>query len=59
MGQTSISHLHVELTNGITLEGDEIYWQNLDWDELKNSNALVMDSAGIGNLNIVNIMKPR
>lgn len=52
--QTAIHSFQFVLANGMTLNGEDIYWQKLDWDELKNRNAIVADSVSVGELSITN-----
>ncbi|HEX3079544.1 MAG TPA: hypothetical protein VHQ04_03740, partial [Puia sp.] len=52
--QTAIHSFQFVLANGMTLNGEDIYWQKLDWDEFKNRNAIVADSVSVGDLTISN-----
>ncbi|HYV90148.1 MAG TPA: hypothetical protein VE978_00100 [Chitinophagales bacterium] len=49
-----INKIELTLANGMTLKGKKIVWRKLNWDELKNRNAIVADSINIDELNVRN-----
>jgi hypothetical protein len=45
-----LGKVHFSLQNGIAIEAQEIFWRMLDWEALRNYNAIIVDSVAIGEL---------
>ncbi len=51
----NIERLQLKVDDVMTISGKDLYWQQLDWDELKLNNAIISDSIYFNHLKIETI----